>query len=452
MAATTLSSTPIDLNSQTTFPLRLGASITKLKEAKKLTTVRYNHAPEFKTPKNVRSSLRRGKGGGEELVLKDGKDELKYSGQNVGGGDRYVLIFKKNGSEKEATLEKLEGCHDFNLVRTAEETDAAKLAARYSQLSFDMPEEDLFGDEDDMEQQVDSSNPWDFRNYLRPGKSKPTKPSITARESGTATPQPQARAATSTPVSRPTKRSEGPLVSQKKRKAPDTSKSNPKRVKAGTEPPEPAPSKPRSDIPKVNVEHKRAPQRRTSVDNSGELILELATPVTEKPPKQPSAMALALSGQLGQGPISLHSAASSPASRIASPNPPRPEGMEEGEEFDLGGLDSSPEAPTTSRKHAEEDYFSGAGEDDRDADADADVEDFELPSPAEKQTQGRKKSVAPTADDDDDLEQQMMAAMGEEDDDDGLEQEMMAAMADDNDAAPTSRPPPAESDEESEEE
>ena len=150
------------------------------------------------------------------------------------------------------------------------------------------------------------------------------------------------------------------------------------------------------------------------------------------PPKQ-SAMALALSGQLGRGPISLHSAASSPASRVTSPNPPRPEGMEDGEEFDLG-MSSSPEAPVKSQpKLQEEDYFGGDGEED----ADADVEDFELPSPA--QTHGRKKSIAAstaTGDDDDDLERQMMAAMAD-DDDDGV-----AATA----------PPPAESDVESEEE
>jgi hypothetical protein len=390
----------------------------------------------------VQSTLRLSKDGTQEkLVLRDAAEVYTYAGKNVGSGDRYVLLCRKNGNDKELVLERLDSCHDFNLVKTPMEPDAAKLAAKFPQLSVeDEDADDLFGDEGSSEEPVDPSNPWDYRNYLKSSTSKPREQKATAKDNVTSTPQAHSRAASSTPVSRPMKRSETPLISQRKRKAAETSKTNPKRVKAGTEPPapvsassKPTQSKPKSDPPKVQVEHKRVAQQKASFDNSDELILELATPITEKPPKQPSAMALALSGQLGQGPISLHSAASSPASRVASPNPPRPEGMEDGEEFDLGAS-SSPEAPDKSQsKLPDEDYFGGDGEDD----ADADVEDFELPSPA--QTHGRRKSIAATTatgDDDDDLEQQMMAAMAD-DDDDGI-----AAAA----------PPLAESDEESEEE
>lgn len=131
---------------------------------------------------------------------------------------------------------------------------------------------------------------------------------------------------------------------------------------------------------------RKASTRRPSVDDSGELILENETPVTEKPPRAAGAMALALSGQLAQGPISLRSAASSPASRNASPMPPRPDGIESPAEFELGDI-SSPEASAKKpRAQSPGDYFSNADEDEEDADAD--VEDLELPSPRQ-----RRKSV-----------------------------------------------------------
>lgn len=437
MAAATLSSPTIDLRAKNTFPIRLGTSISKPKEAKKFTSVRFNHVPNLSDPANVQSALRTSKEGARELLrLKDGDQEYKYDGQHVGGADRFVLLCRKNGNDREFVLERLDACHEFNLVKTPNETDASKLAAKFPQLSFEEDDiDDLFGDEEDLEEPVDPSNPWDYRNYLKSGTSKPREQKTTSRDSGTTTPQVHARAASSTPISRPVKRSDGPLVAQKKRKAAEPSKPNPKRVKAGTEPPPPASkpsqSKAKADNPTVRVEHKRVAQRRASLDDSGELILELATPVTEKPPKQPSAMALALSGQLGDGPISLHSAASSPASRIASPNPPRPEGMEEGEEFELGGSSSPEAAVKPPPKQTGRDYF---GEDD----ADADVEDFELPSPAQTHQRRRKSfgaSAAALGDDDDDLEAQMMAAMADDDDDDGVP-----------------APRPAESDEESEEE
>ena len=454
MAAVTLSSAHVDLTAKDTYPIRLGSSILQPKEAKKFTSVRYNHKPDLKGSKRVQARARASKNGTqEELWLKGGEEECRYTGKDVSSGDRYVLLCRKSGSEKEFVLEKLAGCHEFNLVKTSKDPDNTQLSAKFPQLSFDDDaSDDLFGDGDDFEQPIDPSNPWDYRNHLKSGTSKPKGQSVTAEHSVASTPRLQPRAASSTPVARPAKRPDGPLVAPpKKRKAAEPSKPNPKRVKAGTEPPPPpvsstsAPSKSKADVPTVKVEHRRAIPRRPSLDNSGELILELATPVTEKPPKQPSAMALALAGQLGQGPISLHSAASSPASRIASPNPSRPEGMEEGEEFDLGGS-SSPEVPV--KPHGRQqggDYFSGQDEDedDADADADADVEEFELPSPA--QIHGRRKSVGAatvtTGDEDDDLEEQMLIAMAADDDDD-----------DGGDEVAPPPPPPVESDEESEEE
>ena len=444
MAAATTSASTIDLRTQATYPLRLGTSILKPAESRRWTSVRYNHKPRLQKPGDVKYTIKRGnEEGQEELSLQDGKEEFQFSGRGVSSGAQYVLLSKGRGNGKELVLEKLDACHEFNLIKTPSETDAAKLASQFPQLSAEEEDDELFGDEEAADDPVDPSNPWDYRNYLKSNVEKARPRDAAPKDSATSTPQHQPRAASSTPISRPTKRSDGPLVSQKKRKAPATSKEkpNPKRVKAGTEPPVPVstpnkPStKPRPEIPRVQVDRKA-----TLVDDSGELILENETPISQKAPKQQGSMALALSGQLGlgEGPISLHSAANSPASKIASPMPPRPEGMEEGEEFEFGGS-SSPEAAPVKTKEAsrapppeeEEGELS-----DEDADADADVEDLELPSPAQTHRKSvSAANVAAAADDDDDLDKQLALAMAEEEDE--------------------AAPPPlrqAESDEESEEE
>ena len=418
MAAATLSSSAIDLKTQASYPVRLGSSILKPAESKRWTSVRYNHKPRLKDSNNALSSIKYARATGEEeLTIKDGKDEYRYSGKAAGDGDRYVLVCKGNANDKQLVLEKLEASSEFTLTKTPSETDATKLAAQFPHLMVDEDaDNDLFGDGEDIEEPLDPSNPWDYRNYLRRDPAKARDRNTVTKESKPSTPSVQPRAASTTPLSRPTKRSDGPLISQKKRKAQDNSKANPKRVKAGTEPPAPVSSKPkaRTDIPKLQVERK-ATIRRSSLDDSGELILENETPISEKLPQRQSAMALALSGQLGQGPISLHSAANSPAgSRVASPTPSRPEGMEEGEEFEFGES-SSPEAPAKTRgRHSE--THDDVELEKEDEDADADIEDFELPSPV--QAHHRTSVSAATGaggDDDDDLDKQLALAMAEED-------------------------------------
>ena len=421
MAAAAVPAPAIDLKTQTSYSIRLGASILKPADSRRFASVRYNHKPRLDASKNISCTISSVHNDDSKLILREGDDKYSYSGKSVEDGDHYVLFSTGSSKDKEVVLERLSGDHQFNLVKTSTETDTRKLVQRYPQLRQDDEDgDDLYGDEDGAEEPVDPENPFDYRNHL---KAQPKKPRDDNRElprSTTGTPQVQSRAASSTPVSRPTnpvKRPGGPLVAQKKRKAQEEDKLNPKRVKAGTEPPQPAPSSkpaPRADIPKVRVDRK-ASLRRPSLDDLGELILENETPVTKKSSKQPSAMSLALSGQLGQGPISLRSAASSPASRIASPLPQRPKGMEEGEEFEIG--ESSPEA--SSKKpavRASPEDQRDADAEEEDADADADVEDLELPSPA----QTHRKSVSATTvtggDDDDDLDKQLALAMAEEDD------------------------------------
>ena len=336
-------------------------------------------------------------------------------------------------------LEKLSAMRDFNLTSTSSEKESGKLMDKYPPIPReDEDEDDLFG-EDDEGGEADTDNPFDFRNHLKSEKAKPQPTGADTPQSASGTPRPVNRAATSTPVAQPKRPAATNAAAQKKRKTQEPLKPNPKRVKAGTEPPAPpaASDKPKpkpKDVPSVRIDRK-ASTRRPSLDDSGELILENETPVTEKPPKSHGAMALALSGQLGQGPISLRSAASSPASRNASPMPPRPEGIESPAEFELG--ESSPEtsAEKPPREPSPGDYFSNA-EGEGEGDADADVEDFELPSPRQ-----RRKSVANAGG----------GGVGGGDDDYDMERELELALAQDDGA--TAQPTVLqESDEESEEE
>lgn len=437
MAAASAVLSAVDLKVPSSYPVRLGSSILRYADSKTYSSVRYNHKPRTNGGTEPSSSIRTSKDGSVQLSLPAGSGAYGYKGKTVDDTDRYVLLSKGNGKDKELVLEKVTGSHDFNLASTPSESDESKLADRYQQLPADTEDDGLFGDDEDVDEPVDADNPFDFRNHLKAEGAKPRLNGSDTPQSAAATPRPTARATTSTPLAQPRKPVAPSSAAQKKRKPQDMPKPNPKRVKAGTEPPAPtSSSRPKvRDVPSVRIDRK-ASVRRPSFDDSGELILENETPVTEKPPRAAGAMALALSGHLGQGPISLRSAASSPASRNASPMPRRPEGIESPAEFDLG--ESSPEM--SSKRPTQEDYFSNAGEDDEeDADADADVEDFELPSPRQR----RKSTVHAGFG--------SSGAGGGGDEDFDMERELELALAQD-DGAVTQATALNESDEESEEE
>lgn len=420
MAAATAPSV-IDFKSQATFPIRLGTSISKPSTPARFTSVRYNHKPKLKTSDRVKATIKEGDDAGEsKLLLQDDGGEYKYAGRHVQDEESYVLVVRGQGKDRVMVLERMGSSHGFNLTSTPSQSDANVLAEKYPHLpQDDGGEQDLFGDGDD-DMPPDDSNPFDYRHFLKAELEKQETAKEAAETARSAAGTPLVRhqaAASSTPMSRPanpTKKAETKAQPAKKRKAPAAEKPNPKRVKAGQEPPahpETAKPKTRPEIPKINLDRK-ASLRRPSLDDSGELILENETPISEKPPKQ-GAMALALSGQLGAGPISLRSAASSPGSHVASPMPQRPEGMDEEYVFEF---DDSPE-PTKPEDH-------DAPEDDADADADADededdadVEDLELPSPAQAHRPSVSAAVANAGgDDDDDLDKQLALAMMEEDD------------------------------------
>lgn len=415
MAATVATLPAIDLKAPSSYPIRLGSSITKPADSKTYSAVRYNHKPRRSAQREDSGSIEVAQDGVVRLCLGKDKDEYSYEGKAAYQEDRFVLLCRGSGKDKELVLERLDGSYGVNLTGTPSDEDASKLAERYHYLP---PEDEadigLPGNDDDEGNAPDQSNPFDYRNHLQARRAEAVATGAVTPRSTADTPKLAAREAGSTPLPPPKKPVASSSSVEKKRKTQGPLKPSPKRVKAGAEPPAPLPSakSQRKDVPAVRIDRK-ASIRQPPIDDSGELILENETPVTEKPPRAAGSMALALSGQLGQGPISLRSAASSPASRNASPAPPRPEGIESPAEFALG--ESSPE--TSAKKPRVEspgDYFSNAGDDDEDADAD--VEDLELPSPRQ-----RRKSVANAgsggvgADEDYDMERELELALAQDD-------------------------------------
>jgi hypothetical protein len=421
MAMTMAAASSIDLKVPATYNIRLGSTISKSTEPKSYLDVRYNHKPDGSASKAILHG--RGSNGAVELALQDGKDEYLYSGEGRTIEDTFVLVIK----DKEATLEQVQSSYVFNLTSSPESSNTKELRARHPQLNV---EEDAksrrLGANGSVEDEgAEADNPYDYRHFLKAAAEQ--KAGYTGHEtarSSAATPLLHARPASSTPVARPVKRNaDSALMAQKKRKAPisSTTVSAPKRVKPDsdsttTAKPTTAKTVPSTNLPpRIRVDRK-ASVRPESQDDDGELILENdEISAGSKLPSKRSAMSMALSGQLGQGPISLRSAASSPASVIASPAPIRPHEADEDMEFELGGPSSPGEAlkqPSNSRRlRTEDEEPPGLPYEE---DEDADVEDLELPSPAA----GHKPSVSATtvtAGDEDDLDAQLAAAMAEED-------------------------------------
>ncbi|EME46251.1 hypothetical protein DOTSEDRAFT_42794 [Dothistroma septosporum NZE10] len=407
----------IDFKAQATFPIRLGSSILEPTASSSFTSVRYNYKPQLDGADSVTATVSKGDDEGESelLLLRDGDGEYQYTGRHVQDENIYVLVVRGQGKHKEMLLEHMNGSHDFNLVSIPSERDASKLAEKYPPLPLETEVGDLFG-EDEEEAPPDELNPFDYRHFLKIGLEQPqtTNANIDAARSPAVTPLPRAPPAASSPASRVVRKPAKKAEPLKKRKTNAAEKANPKRVKAGHEPPAlaqatTAKSVPGADAPKVQTDRKAVVRRESFVDDDGLLVIENETPVTEKPPKH-SAMALALSGQLGSGPISLRSAANSPGpSQAASPMSARPEVNEEKERYVFEFDDDAGSEPG---------HNEGADVDEEDDDADADVdEDIELPSPAQPHRPSVSAAVVTGGgDDDDDLEAQLAAGLMEDDD------------------------------------
>lgn len=409
MAVSTVEAPAIDPKTSVNYAIRLGNSISK-PTSSRYTSVCYNYKPKLHNNESAVSSIRLRKESGESgLSLSEGGEKHSYAGRHRRGPDDYVLIPHGTQKSLEWTLEKVGSRHVYNLTATPTETATAKLAKQHPQVSLDNDAHSDTGNDMSPEESADPSNPFDYRHFLKAAAEKPKAPPSTA-----GTPRVQARPKGSTSASRP-KRPDQALFSQRKRKgSTDVEHPDPKRVKAGEEPSTSSlsaasRSKPsKADAPKIRLDRK-ASLRKPSYVDSGELILENETPISEKPSQARSAMSLALSGQLGPGPISLRSAASSPASMMASPMPLRPDDMDEEDEFELG----SPEGTSRmDRKHQEDDDDGDADEEDED---DADVEDLELPSPAQAHKPSVSAAQVNAIDDEDDLGKELALALGEDD-------------------------------------
>jgi len=437
MATTVMARPSFQVESEAKYAVRLGTTMTKPTEGRSFSSARYNYKPRSKSTDRLNYALRPSCYQSVdqqqwELKLGQGDKDYVYQGEDVNSRDQYVLLAKENGGDVEVLIEKVDACRDFNLISTPDESSATNLASRYPHLPTEgaarqrpSSDEDLSGEDNGQ-----AENVFDYRNYLSGGAAGAGGTVEEAPPDGASTPHIQQRPASTTPHARPSKHSNGPLVTQSKRKATESTNSNPKRVKAGMKPPEGevmSASK-RRDIPKVRMDRK-ASLRIAPIESSDELVLDTDTPVQEKPK---GSLALALSGALGHGPISLHSAASSPASQIASPMPRRPEHMdEETFEIDDGDLLESPQRPIRPSDGKANAYN----------DRNTDVEELELPSPVQDRQRLEADAVqlehADQSDDEgDDLDQQLALAMAEEDE------------------VELPKPPPAaaESDEESEEE
>jgi hypothetical protein len=266
-------------------------------------------------------------------------------------------------------------------------------------------------------------------------KRKEATPQPTRSTMGTpmhSTAAPAARTARPTPAKATTA-----SAALNKRKTPSAAatKANPKRVKAGEDPPvtkTPASSAANkatdSAVPKVRLDRKasihqsKAPKSQAEepdYEDDGELILENSTDSRQNT-NHLSAMSLAISGAFGNrgsGPISLRSAASSPGVNSPQEDNSNAQGRQEGEEFDFGG-GSSP---------AGEQYeFEFVDDDGDDDDEEEDNDEDEVPSASQTeqqrqpavQSRSRRGSLAgPVVDEEDDMEAQLALAMAAEEED-----------------------------------
>lgn len=379
--STTAVSHKLDLKSNSTYIVKLGSSITAPKPSSRFYDVRYNYHPRLKSKEQTTKTIKTGQAPDScTAIVKDDKQEWTYQGEQAVSTDDFVLTLKDAGGQKTATLERLDASIVLNVVKTPTTSDSNELKRKYAQISA-APEDELVYDGDSDE--PDPDNVYDFRHYLNEAPVKVDKPKSTV----------------STPVSLPSKTRAKPLPSKSLvKEAPKKRKSVGNAVQTKTKRVKETPkAMPPSEVPEVRLS-RRATEKSEAVHSDaddGELILENDDDdVRATAPKRPSSMAMALSGQLGGGPISLHSAASSPASHVQSPAGAESPQAEATYEFDFGGDDSD-------EPHQADDE-------------DGDVEDLELPSPV--QERAGKQIPEAEADDDDDLEEQLARAMAQEED------------------------------------
>lgn len=455
-AAASPPSAAFDLRNTSTYSIRLGTGLQRSSQSTKHTGVQYNHKPPISDPEDTTTSIVPSHTAGRtQLSLKDGDYEYTYESTGQIGDHTYVLLPNEAGDGY--VLERLDASYKFNLTSAPWEE-----IPKYPQLQSKSGDDVELHEDDPEDSHADSGNPFDFRHYVETNHSP--SPALRPRGGTLNTPSAsQPGSSTNTPLGRPARKPASAFAAQASKPKPkpkpkpvDVPSQN-KRVRLSPERDNTDESASRrANVPSVRLDRRAStrvalppqnkkaqppPQQNPSEelsldadDDDGDLILEGDAPA---PRARYNQRSLGLSG-LGsdrQGPRSLRSAASSPASqRVESPGSHRPSPLgqhvdTDAEDVEMGG-DESPEAEENGyrfqRLHesdadAESDVdmdvdIDMGGDEDvavEDEDDDGDVEEMALPSPAAHARQQHRPSMTGTVvsgngDDDDDLELQML--------------------------------------------
>ena len=420
-----------DLRVSASHALRLGDSL-KPASLARYTTVQYNYKPVITQPEDSTTSIVPTPDiETTTLSLKDGDEEYEYKGKASQEEHTYVLLPDKQGNGY--VLERLSATYTYNLNSSPGEEDATRLAKRYPHISVSSsPAYRRTGngqeaEDDALQDEPDPNNPFDFRNYLSGIESPPTGH---PQQSNAGTPLVlQSTSRQATPVTRPARKAASAFVTQQRKPKSQPQTSDRPREKRENKMPSEGHARDDPSVPKVRLDRAasiklplrknesgaRAGVEEISLDDTDDLVLEGDAPQNSSIYQSKRSLGLALAGQLGGGPISLRSAASSPASRVNSPMPSRPSHL--GEDIDLDEDDDVAMAGDERQERTRRSDDAEEDEEDADAEMDDDVDDLQLPSPAQTHRPSVSGTLV-TADDDDDLEQQMLMAM-EEDDDEG---------------------------------
>ncbi|KAK8157914.1 hypothetical protein IWX90DRAFT_421973 [Phyllosticta citrichinensis] len=415
----------------------------------KFKTVKYNHKPRQTVSRRttrIKPTSNSPNGKNFTLAIEDRDDQgncskYEYEGQRKELKKTYVLLLDPNSNS--CTLERLDDAYAFNLTSTPLESDSNKLKENHPQIRLREEREDateesleddgLFDDASETQSIAGSSagasdfdepeenNPYDFRRFLDQvqqvdtngfaspnshagtplrvpsGSTARTTPLLGAQQSKPPKPLPKATAPkadrpVATSKSKPGNKKPN-TTSPKKAKPTDTPSIRLERVAsiAAT-----APALARSTTDSPRTSHSPAASDEES-DDEGGLQIDFGD---GGPPKRgrarPSAFAFE---NVGDGPISLRSAAdsASPSSRLQTPSfrgsKEVPDVIDFGGDNDDQDEDDDAQEVNESRLAADENYASDHEEDrdalghedvDADGSVDGDVEPMNLGSPAQQ--------------------------------------------------------------------
>ncbi|KAK8245245.1 hypothetical protein HDK77DRAFT_473794 [Phyllosticta capitalensis] len=453
----------------------------------KYKTVKYNHKPRQTAPR--RTTRIKPVGENVTLAIEDrdeqgNRSRYEYKGQRKELKKTYVLVLDPNSNS--CTLERLDDAYAFNLTSTPLESDSEKLKQQYPHIKLREEREDateesleddgLFDEASETQsiagssagasdfEEPEENNPYDFRRFLDqvqqvdtngfaspnsqagtplrvpPTNTTRTTPLLSAQQPKVTKPLPKAAAPKANKAVAPSKSKtttkKPATTSPKKAKPKDTPSIRLERVASIAAP---APAAIPSTTDSSRTSRSPAPSDDES-DDEGGLQIDFGDggPPT-RGRARPSAFAFE---NVGDGPISLRSAAdsASPSSRLHTPSFRGSKEMPD--VIDFGGEDNDEqEEDVEETRHfghdndasGEEDH-DASGDEDADADGsiDGDVEPMNLGSPAQQPAPTQPGSSVPLAssvvDDEEDAVDSGEAAGAGADEDGAFEDEFEAEM------------------------